>query len=89
VSPNLPAPQIYLSKDPDPAEERSDHASFQLVGYPACVTSEDFFAGPRPGSPKSEANPNYHKKGDTFVDPEYAADIARAVAAAAWATANR
>jgi bacterial leucyl aminopeptidase len=88
VSPNLPAPQIYLSKDPDPAEERSDHASFQLVGYPACVTSEDFFAGPRPGSPQSEANPNYHKKGDTFVDPDYAADIARAVAAAAWATAN-
>ena len=88
VSPNLPAPQIYLSKDPDPAEERSDHASFQLVGYPACVISEDFFAGPDPGSPQSEANPNYHKKGDTFVDPEYAADIARAVAAAAWATAN-
>jgi bacterial leucyl aminopeptidase len=88
VSPNLPTPQIYLSKDPDPAEERSDHASFQLVGYPACVTSEDFFAGPGPGAPQSEANPNYHKKGDTFVDPEYAADIARAVAAAAWATAN-
>ena len=88
VSPNLPPPQIYLSKDPDPAEERSDHASFQLVGYPACVTSEDFFAGPGPGSPQSEANPNYHKKGDTFVDPEYAADITRAVAAAAWATAN-
>jgi bacterial leucyl aminopeptidase len=88
VSPNLPVPQIYLSKDPDPAEERSDHASFQLVGYPACVISEDFFAGPGPSSPHSEANPNYHKKGDTFVDPEYAADIARAVAAAAWETAN-
>jgi hypothetical protein len=88
VSPDLPAPQIYLSKDPDPAEERSDHASFQLVGYPACVTSEDFFAGPGPGAPQSEANPNYHKKGDTFVDPEYASGIARAVAAAAWATAN-
>ena len=88
VSPNLPAPQIYLSKDPDPAEERSDHASFQLVGYPACVTSEDFFAGPGPDSPQSEANPNYHKMSDTFVDPEFAADIARAVAAATWATAN-
>ena len=25
---------------------------------------------------------------DTFVDPEYAADIARAVAAATWATAH-
>ena len=88
VSPNLTAPQVYLSKDPDPAEGRSDHASFQLVGYPACVASEDFFAGPGPGAPQEEANPNYHKMSDTFVDPEYAADIARAVAAAAWATAN-
>ena len=88
VSPDLPAPQIYLSKDPDPAEERSDHASFQLVGYPACAAMEDFFAGPGPGLPQSEANPNYHKTSDTFVDPEYAADIARAVAAAAWTTAN-
>lgn len=88
VSPDLPAPQIYLSTDPDPAEGRSDHASFQLVGYPACVTSEDFFAGPHPDSPQSEGNPNYHKTADTFVDPEYAADIARAVAAAAWVTAN-
>jgi hypothetical protein len=88
VSPNLPAPQIYLSKDPDPAEGRSDHASFQLVGYPACATSEDFFAGPGPNAPQSEANPNYHKMSDTFVDHEYAADLARAVAAAAWASAN-
>ncbi|CAA9448141.1 Bacterial leucyl aminopeptidase [uncultured Rubrobacteraceae bacterium] len=88
VSPNLPAPQIYLSSDPDPAEGRSDHASFQLVGYPACATSEDFFAGPGPGVPQSEGNPNYHKTADTFVDPEYAADIARAVAAATWVTAN-
>jgi hypothetical protein len=88
VSPDLPAPQIYLSSHPDPAEGRSDHASFQLVGYPACATSEDFFAGPGPGIPQSEGNPNYHKTTDTFVDPEYAADIARAVAAATWATAN-
>jgi hypothetical protein len=39
-------------------------------------------------SPPSEGNPNYHQTSDTFVDPEYAAEIARAVAAAAWATAN-
>jgi hypothetical protein len=82
----------YLFKGPeengDPAEGRSDHHSFQVVGYPACVATEDFFAGPGPGLPQSEANPNYHKTSDTFVDPEYAADIARAVAAAAWATAN-
>jgi hypothetical protein len=93
VSPNLPAPQIYLNKglaqvDKDPAYNRSDHHSFHLVGYAACAVTEDFFAGPRPGSPHSEGNPNYHQVTDTFVDPQYAADIARAVSAAAWATAN-
>ena len=91
VSPNLPAPQIYDSKGPeengDPAERRSDHASFQRVGYSACLASEDFFPGVNiPGT--SDSNPNYHRVTDTDVDPEYAADIARAVAAAAWATAN-
>jgi hypothetical protein len=35
-----------------------------------------------------EANPNYHTVSDTCVDPEYAADIVRSVAAAPWATAN-
>jgi bacterial leucyl aminopeptidase len=93
VSPNLPAPQIYLNKglaqqDKDPAYNRSDHHSFHLVRYAACAATEDFFAGPRPDSPQSEGNPNYHQTSDTFVDPEYTADIARAVAAAAWATAN-
>jgi bacterial leucyl aminopeptidase len=93
VSPNLPSPQIILNtglakQDKDPAYNRSDHYSFNVVGLPACLTIEDFFADPRPGSPQSEPNPDYHKRSDTFVDPEYAADIARAVAAAAWATAN-
>jgi leucyl aminopeptidase len=93
VSPNLPAPQIYLNKDSaqqnkDPAYNRSDHHSFHLVRYAACAVTEDFFAGPRPGAPQSEGNPNYHQTSDTFVDPQYAADIARAVAAAAWVTAN-
>jgi bacterial leucyl aminopeptidase len=93
VSPNLPAPQIYLNQglaqqDKDPAYNRSDQHSFHLVRYAACAATEDFFAGPRPDSPQSEGNPNYHQTSDTFVDPEYTADIARAVAAAAWATAN-
>ena len=97
VSPDLPDPQIYLSKglaeeDKDPAYNRSDHHSFHQARvrppYYACAVTEDFFAGPRPDSPQEEANPNYHTKSDTFVDPEYAADIARAVAAAAWVTAN-
>ena len=34
-----------------PAEARSDHYSFQVEGYAACLTSEDFFAGPGAGSP--------------------------------------
>ncbi|MFB2772748.1 M28 family peptidase [Pelatocladus sp. BLCC-F211] len=93
ISPALQPLQIYTSKgwldrDRDPAEGRSDHASFHERGYAACVVSEDFFAGPLLDSPAAEANPNYHMKTDTFVDPEYATDIARAIAAAAWVTAN-
>lgn len=93
VSPELTGPQIYLSTGPepqqrDPAEGRSDHSPFQERGYAACAATEDFFSGPRADSPASEANPDYHKKTDTFVDPEYAADIARVVAAAAWVTAR-
>ncbi|BAY09920.1 M20/M25/M40 family metallo-hydrolase [Calothrix sp. NIES-2098] len=93
ISKELQPLQIYfstgwLNRDRDPAEGRSDHASFHERGYAACVVSEDFFAGPLLDSPAAEANPNYHMKTDTFVDPEYAADIARAIAAAAWVTAN-
>lgn len=86
VSPYLELPQIYTQ--PDPAAERSDHASFHERGYAACVTSEDFFVGPALDSPEAEANPNYHKKEDTFVDLDYAADIARLIAAATWVSAN-
>ncbi|SJM89371.1 M28 family peptidase [Crenothrix polyspora] len=86
VSSNLELPQIYILTDP--AAGRSDHASFHERGYAACVTSEDFFIGPEPGSPVAEANPNYHKDKDTFVDFDYAADIARVIAASAWLTAN-
>ena len=86
LSPNLQLPQIYTQ--PDPAEGRSDHASFHDHGYAACTTSEDFFAGPQPSSPTAEPNPNYHKDQDTFVDLEYAADIARLIAAATLVTAN-
>jgi bacterial leucyl aminopeptidase len=86
LSPNLVSPQIYTTSDP--AAGRSDHASFHQRGYAACVTSEDFFAGPLLTSPDAEPNPNYHRDGDTFVDFDYAADIARLVGAAAWLTAN-
>ncbi len=89
VAPGLNDMQLYLSRtgDPDPAEGRSDHAPFQTRGWAACVATEDFFVGPAPAGP-GEPNPNYHRRGDTLVDLDYAADIARAVAAAAWITAQ-
>jgi hypothetical protein len=83
VSPRLDQAQIYDTAQ-DPAAGRSDHAPFQDQGYPACVVSEDFFFGPSPNSPQPQANPNYHRASDTFVDGEFAADLARAVAASAW-----
>ncbi len=88
VSPMLPAPQIFGPGGEDPAEQRSDHASFHEHGYAACLASEDFFVGPGANAPEAEANPNYHKPEDTFVDAAYAADIARAVGAAAWKLAS-
>jgi len=88
VSPGLSPPQIYTSEHDDPAAGRSDHASFQERGYAACVASEDFFAGPLPNSPEAQPNPNYHTPGDVAVNIEYAADIARAVAAAALISAR-
>lgn len=94
VSPNLEAPQLHVSEGPspterDPAEGRSDHASFQERGYPACTASENFFLGP--GDQDLDRNPNYHEKGDKpeFVDVAYAADIARVIAAAAWTLIRR
>ena len=86
VSPALERLQIYRSPD-DPGDTRSDHTSFQALGYPACVISEDLFAGNVDDGPH-EPNPNYHKRDDTFIDAGYAADIARAVAAAAWLNAR-
>ncbi|WP_431676894.1 M20/M25/M40 family metallo-hydrolase [Kitasatospora sp. KL5] len=91
VSPGLPAPQIFAGANGtgDPAEGRSDHYSFQLHGYPACLASEDFFAGPGPSAPAPEPNPDYHLPADRTVNAGYAADIARATAAAAWLTVSR
>jgi hypothetical protein len=90
VSPGLNPPQIFPDApgDFDPAEGRSDHSPFQQRGYAACVTCEDFFVGPKPDSPEAEPNPNYHTGADKTIDYEYAAEIARAVAAAALTAAN-
>ncbi|KQZ57373.1 M28 family metallopeptidase [Ensifer sp. Root558] len=93
VSPDLEEPQIHSSNEDmlDEAEGRSDHASFHERGYAACVASEDFFpmATPENPNPDSEGNPAYHRGKDTFIDPEYAADIARVIAATAWILARQ
>jgi hypothetical protein len=90
VSPALNAPQVYPARQngDDPAAGRSDHAAFQERGYAACAVSEDFFVGPGPDSPAPNPNPDYHRRTDRRIDFEYAADIARAVAAAAWLAAR-
>jgi len=91
VSPDLPGPQLWRSNgiyQGDPAEDRSDHAAFQVRGYAACCSSEDLFVGPLPAFPENEGNPKYHDKDDREVDVVYAADIARGVAAAAWTLAR-
>ncbi|HSE18964.1 MAG TPA: M20/M25/M40 family metallo-hydrolase [Pyrinomonadaceae bacterium] len=90
VSPCLNPPQIFpdIPGAADPADGRSDHSPFQQRGYAACVTCEDFFVGPKPDSPEAQPNPNYHTGLDKQIDYEYAANIARAVTAAAWKAAN-
>lgn len=87
VSPSLPKPQIFSGLD-DPAAGRSDHTSFHFAGYPACLATEDFFPG---HGELGERSPHYHRKSDvpSTVNPRYAADIARLVAAAAWVVATR
>ena len=90
VSPGLPAPQLYpVAGEQDPGEERSDHYSFQLNGFPACLASEDFFLGPGPGDPAPDANPNYHSSADTTIAGSYVRDICRAVTTAAWISGTR
>lgn len=90
ISPGLPSPQIYPpDSERDPAEQRSDHHSFQAEGYAACLASEDFFAGPGSGAPSPEPNPMYHLPTDTVVNSAYVADIARLLTAAAWVSATR
>ena len=90
VSPALSGPQIYPAEDePDPAERRSDHYSFQMQGFTACLASEDLFAGPGSSAPPAEMNPNYHLPTDAVINAGYAGDITRVVTAAAWITATQ
>lgn len=96
VAAELPEPRLFQSgpggpAHRDPAENRSDHSAFHQRGYAACAVTEDFAFGPSFDDPTAEVNPNYHRLSDTAdqVDYEYAAAIARTVAAAAWVSANR
>ncbi|MCV2489185.1 M20/M25/M40 family metallo-hydrolase [Geodermatophilus sp. YIM 151500] len=90
VSPALRPAQVYpAGGEWDEAERRSDHSSFHEQGYPAVLASEDLFAGPGPGAPPAEMNPEYHLPTDATIDAGYAADIARVVTAAAWVAATR
>jgi Zn-dependent M28 family amino/carboxypeptidase len=84
--PGLPAPQVYHSDtlpNGDEADGRSDHTSFQAQGYPAVIVSEDLFPD---GRRAPDGNPNYHKRTDQIIDPDYTALVVRSVAAAAWLT---
>lgn len=76
---------------PDPGQGFSDHTSFHKHGYPAVLVSENFFDGPGSTPPPGHPNPDYHLPDDTIdnLDMGYAAQITRAVAAAAWHRATR
>lgn len=81
----LPKTEMFT----DPKEKgvsRSDHASFHAAGYPACWVTQDFF--PEEG-PSSDRNPAYHTSWDKGIVKEYASEIGRLVAAAAWIAATR
>ena len=91
VAPLLSGQQTYPDIESggiDPAAGRSDHAPFHERGYAALVVSEDFFAGPKSDSPTAQPNPNYHRSADQEINYDYAADIARVIAAAALIVAN-
>lgn len=86
LAPRL-TPQIYPGENEkrDIGEGFSDHTSFHLHEFPACLITENFFTGPGSITLK-EPNPAHHLPEDRLekLDFEYAADIARAVTAAAW-----
>jgi hypothetical protein len=88
VSTVLNSPQIYQSTGFDPLDNRSDHSPFQLKGYAACVVTEDGHEGPLATSPSHRENLDYHRRSDIKIDYDYAAEIARVVAAAAFVTAK-
>ncbi|MGH7820893.1 MAG: M28 family metallopeptidase [Candidatus Binatia bacterium] len=86
VSPCL-KPEIYPPPGLVTSPVRSDHRSFLVDRRPACHVCEDSY---EPDSFKERRYPQYHTRCDVFdrMNPTYAADITRAVAAAAWCAAK-
>jgi bacterial leucyl aminopeptidase len=83
------SPQIYPRNNGyDPAQGNSDHTRFHEHNYAACMVSEDYNTDHGDPDPDPEVNPNRHKSGDETIDYAYAAEIARAVIAAAFLTAK-
>jgi hypothetical protein len=79
-----------LTGPSDPAIGRSDHASFHERGWAAIAVSEDIFAPD--GGQSGTGTRHYHTPGDTLLDedhsPEFAATVARSVAATALTLAG-
>ncbi|HEX2188800.1 MAG TPA: M28 family metallopeptidase, partial [Longimicrobiaceae bacterium] len=79
-------PQFHLGGDASlPASGHSDHTSFHEVEYPACLICQDLHLD---AGGNRDANCAYHTTRDKTVHACYAAEIARAVAAAAWVAAT-
>jgi Zn-dependent M28 family amino/carboxypeptidase len=88
--PLVPERYPFAGSVTDPANERSDHSSFQMYGWPACLVCENFWIDNVALGPMSRGNPNYHMKSDVdaTLDEDYAAAIIRTVARATWTVAN-
>ena len=72
----------------DPAFDRSDHAELSSAGLCGLLRDTKLLQRSAADLASRRAEPNYHPPTDTFVDMEYAADIARVIASAAWRIAN-
>lgn len=90
VSPGLTTEIFPVADERDPAQGFSDHTSFHREEIAACLISENFFAEPGVAG-LDEPNTFHHLPQDQpdKLDYVYAANIARAVTAAAWYRATR
>jgi hypothetical protein len=71
----------------DMGSHDSDHVWFFPLPCPACKVCEDFYEDDCPGK-RRNTNQRYHTIDDVCVKVDYAAAMARTVAAAAWMRAN-